>query len=471
MKARLVAFVLAAAMLLCAAAPAMAIDFRIKGRWVGLFEYGQNNKFSRGGKLVGNRNQYNDIDEFGAQQRWRLQLDAVASENLSGTVFLEISLLRWGQASTGGAPGAGATNQVKVKNAYVDCTVPNGDIKVRMGLQRIALPGAVSQSRVMGADAAAVNVNWRITDNVGLNFFWMRPYNDNFAGEDESGTRSGFMDNMDLFGLSLPLSFEGLTLTRWTLVGGMGPNTLRTGYGESDDCYGRKTQTYFENCFLPLGVGIKEKSLSDYATIVWAGLALDFTYFDPLRMAFDLNYGSFRQSDSSASRSGWLAALLVEYALDWGTPGLVAWYSSGDDANPGNGSERMPTMQRDESGGECFSPCAFNGGRPGTLRDSMIDHSTSGTWGVGLRARGRHRLQLRALGELHHWRRLLLHGLVARQGRLGQEHHERRGRHRGRLMERFCRLHPRILIRQIPQTSGTRPERHGPKTRDRTLPV
>lgn len=37
-------------------------------------------------------------------------------------------------------------------------------------------------------------------------------------------------------------------------------------------------------------------------------------------------------------RSGWYAALLAEYKLESYTPGLLFWYSSGDDANAYNGS-------------------------------------------------------------------------------------------------------------------------------------
>ena len=49
-------------------------------------------------------------DTFDAEQRIRLQLDAVASEALSGTVYFEIGTQKWGQAATGGALGADGTN-------------------------------------------------------------------------------------------------------------------------------------------------------------------------------------------------------------------------------------------------------------------------------------------------------------------------------------------------------------------------
>ena len=73
-------------------------------------------------------------DEFNAMQRVRLQLDAVASESLSGTVFFEIGGQSWGNASNGGALGADGNNVVKVKNAYIDWMVPDTDLKFRMGI-------------------------------------------------------------------------------------------------------------------------------------------------------------------------------------------------------------------------------------------------------------------------------------------------------------------------------------------------
>lgn len=53
----------------------------------------------------------------------RLQLDAVASEALSGTVFFEIGAQTWGKDSkNGGALGADGNDVVKLKNAYIDST-------------------------------------------------------------------------------------------------------------------------------------------------------------------------------------------------------------------------------------------------------------------------------------------------------------------------------------------------------------
>ena len=172
-------------------------------------------------------------DGFVAQQRVRLQLDAVASEALSGTVYFEIGDQTWGKAKDGGALGADG-NAVEVKNAYIDWAIPQTDAKVRMGIQALALPNTVAGgSAVMDTDVAAVVGSYKFNDNVALTAFWARPFNDNFDGVDTRYNTSTndkyYLDNMDLFGLMAPLTFDGVNLTPWVMYGVQGKNTL-TGY-------------------------------------------------------------------------------------------------------------------------------------------------------------------------------------------------------------------------------------------------
>ena len=87
----------------------------------------------------------------------------------------------------------------------------------------------------------------------------------------------------------------------------------------------------------------------------WAGLPVAITAFDPLNIEFDINYGYVEAMGrydvlkrgvesvlGSSKREGWLVKALVEYKMDWGTPGIFGWYASGDDGNVKNGSERLP---------------------------------------------------------------------------------------------------------------------------------
>ena len=92
------------------------------------------------------------------------------------------------------------------------------------------------------------------------------------------------------------------------------------------------------------------------------------------------NTGLDRRGDTK--REGWLVKALVEYKMDWGTPGIFGWYSSGDDGNVKNGSERMPTI----SG--CGNFMSFMGDANYGWGDTRLydrNLTYAGTWGVGLR--------------------------------------------------------------------------------------
>ena len=221
---KILTLMLAAGMLLGAASGAKAIDFKASGEWLVGFGLGDGSLI----KDVDNK-KYRHHDTFNAGQRVRLQLDAVASESLSGTVFFEIGDQMWGNAESGAALGADG-KVVKVKNAYIDWMVPNTDLKLRMGLQAVAMPNVAGGSAIMDGDAAAVVASYQFNDNVGLTALWMRPLNDNYTGtnaEDEpyGNGYNNYLDNMDLFALMLPLKFDGVELTPWAMYGMQGKNT------------------------------------------------------------------------------------------------------------------------------------------------------------------------------------------------------------------------------------------------------
>ncbi len=69
---------------------------------------------------------------------------------------------------------------------------------------------------VFGADVAGIVVNSPVTDWLGATAFWIRPFdswrNDNNDADDEFfGNQDNLNDEMDVFGLVLPLSFDGFT--------------------------------------------------------------------------------------------------------------------------------------------------------------------------------------------------------------------------------------------------------------------
>lgn len=403
---KLATLLIAAGLVFGATAPAAnAIDFKAKGEWVMSFDYGQNGNFTGGHGQTG----YNKSeDEFEAKQRLRLQVDAVASENLSGTVFFEIGNTTWGQDSSGGALGADKTI-VEVRRAYIDWMVPNTELKVRMGLQGMNIPSfTMNKSQVFEDDVAGITLSYQFTDNVGATVFWARPYNDNFSGgtshywDNEDDYKSNFLDNVDAFGLLIPLTFDGIKVTPWGMIAAIGPNALRgdNNGGDPDNPFaGTTNKNYLGTSYNQLAAGllpawgvtgsdgrtVASAKLDQYATAWWAGLTADITYFDPFRIALDFMGGGVSWDDSRLNRAGWMATLLVEYKMDWGIPGILGWYASGDNSNLGDGSERMPYLSLG-NGDNQFSNFAFDG-HPYIAREGALGQSMAGTWGVGLRVR------------------------------------------------------------------------------------
>ena len=374
---KLMTLALAAAMMLGAATGANAIDFKAKGQWIMSFDYGMHGNFGES-KAKNNSGFGKHEDEFEARQRVRLQLDAVASEALSGTVFFEMGDQIWGQDSTGGALGADG-KVVELKRAYIDWMVPQTDLKVRMGIQGIALPSfTTNASQIMDDDVAAISLNYQFNENVGLTAFWARPYNDNagYKSSDGGPTKwDNYMDNMDMFAVLLPLTFDGVKVTPWVMYAAMGPGMFDNFAKEPGNAWGRASAG--------MQSGFKGTDWNDsYGNAFWAGVTGEVTYWDPFRIAWDVNYGSASYEDQKMNREGWLASLLLEYKLDWGTPGLYGWYGSGDDSNPRNGSERMPVVSANGNNG--FSNFAFNG-NPYIARESVLGTNMTGTWGIGAR--------------------------------------------------------------------------------------
>ena len=389
---KILTLMLAAGMLLGAASGAKAIDFKASGEWLVGFGLGDGSLI----KDVDNKKYHHD-DTFNAGQRVRLQLDAVASESLSGTVFFEIGDQMWGNAESGGALGADG-KEVKVKNAYIDWMVPNTDLKLRMGLQAVAMPNVAGGSAIMDGDAAAVVASYQFNDNVGLTALWMRPLNDNYTGTNAAGEAYGngynnYLDNMDLFALMLPLKFDGVELTPWAMYGMQGKNTRfnEGGVGTADGALDVTLPGY-----LP---GMNEFALGKtgkaYGSMFWAGLPVAITAFDPLNIEFDINYGYVeamgrydvlkRGTDlvrGNSKREGWLVKALVEYKMDWGTPGIFGWYASGDDGNVKNGSERLPSI----AGAGNFTSFMGDGNLAWGTGYNFYDNNLTyaGTWGVGL---------------------------------------------------------------------------------------
>ena len=154
MRKKVLSLLAAAALLPALVTTAHAVDFKTKGVWIMNFEYGGGGNFMERGRsangVAANHTtgwgRYNE-DQFEAKSRVRLQLDAVASEALSGTVYFEIGRQYWGQNGNKSGAALGADgNIIKIKHSYLDWTMPETNVKVRMGIQRIFMPDFVTEA-------------------------------------------------------------------------------------------------------------------------------------------------------------------------------------------------------------------------------------------------------------------------------------------------------------------------------------
>lgn len=374
-----------AAAMLCGAASTQAVDFKAQGEWVMSFEGGAGGSLTEDG--YGNAGE----DNFSARQRVRLQLEAVASEALSGTVYFQIGDQTWGNAEEGGALGADG-RMVNVKQAYVDWLVPNTDLKLRMGLQGVSLPSFAGQQFSFDEDhsTAGIVASYKFTENVALTGMWLRLYNDNFTdtrADGRSGSNAHAQDNVDLFGLVLPLTFTGVNVTPWVVYGAVGQNYALDG---NEDLHPGNLGFLMRpeaGSARADRLAADKHTLNAYSDLLLAGLTGEITVADPFRFAWDVQYSKLATGEERYNQQGWFATLLAEYKVEWGTPGLYVWYASGEDDSLSNGSERMVSFGA--QGGNEYAKFAFDG-QDYIARGAVLGDTMSGTWGVGARLADMH---------------------------------------------------------------------------------
>ncbi len=417
---------LTAGMLLGVASGASAIDFKAKGQWI--FGFGFVDNGMTDDVTAGNR------DLFNAQQRVRLQIDAVASEALSATVFFEIGDQKWGNQAAGAALGTDGI-KVEVKRAYLDWYVPNTNLSFRMGLQDATLPNVAGGPAILSDDVAGVVANYKINDMASVTFAWFRPYNDNYTDAtgnydnfDNTHNRNNYLDNLDMFLLSVPIQGPNWSVNPWIALGFIGDNVAEGMYDRdsgywafqnagSQDVLVTGTSPMFGGQYAAAhastgGIANNPNNAywneddDAYSTIWFAGLPMSFQH-EAWNFELDLNYGYVQYSGSyfaenfaagnniggthnsnrfwdarvNNARQGWLIKGLVEYKMDWGTPGLFAWYGSGDDSDVKNGSEMMPYISP-AANFTSFIGDGELGWQPGAAYDNQLHYS--GTWGIGL---------------------------------------------------------------------------------------
>jgi hypothetical protein len=341
--------------------------------------------YSNGPAIRDAGNNFTDdpFDRFSARQRSRIQIDFIANENLRGVLMLQFGAYVWGDGGDKGQTGAGALGTTNgyplVRRLYLDFNFPDSPVNVKMGLMDLVLPFATFGQPVFGDHVAAVTATANLTDNASLTAFWARPYRNAAAAELKN-------NDMDVFGLWANLDFDSFTVAPWAAYASIGS---KSGWFESEGLgpWGDDDGTNWE-------AGTPD----DTANWWGLGVALKVMPTDALTIKFDAMYArakvdylegggtfpmpspiTYSDSDSFEAK-GYYFALAVDYALDWGTPGFFAIYSSGDKADSDN-LGRIPGLAY---GDNVYATRMAFGGSMTCAEDSYLNVSGIGMWMAGL---------------------------------------------------------------------------------------
>ena len=359
---RLVALMIAAAFIFGSLGSAQALEVKASMTWELGFGWEDNTMFT-------DAKQGAHEDSFRAAQRIRAQFNFISSETLQAVLELEVGTMYFGsnEGDSGGMLDAD-TATATIRRAFLDWS-PADKLQLRMGMQGMALPAAAFGNPVLDSDVAGIVAHYAFTDTVGVTAFWARPFDRTYYDDAQDDGKND-LDEMDLLGVTLPMTFEGASLTPWAMYGRNGNASEYWEYAGHDGGYKGSSNLW------------------------WVGAAFELDAFDPFTVKLDAMYGKSSSSKDAPEYAGWLVAGLFEFNTEsaFGTPGLLAWYASGDDKGDGakNGGEgdfgRMPVISADRGG---FGPVAYGfAGSAGCMADSLISSSGVGTWGIGAQLDG-----------------------------------------------------------------------------------
>jgi hypothetical protein len=262
--------------------------------------------------------------------------------------------MEWGQKNRGtGLDTTGAS--LYTREAYLDWSVPDTGLRLKVGLQAAGFPGAVAGTPIYNGEAAGITANYTFNDQVNATLGWFRLAN--------SGTLRH--DAADMFALLVPIKVGDGTITpygEYTLVGDDAEVFSRTNKIASALTYGDD---------------------SGYAYHV--GLAVDIPVTADLTIKADAIYGAF--DAGSVESSGFFLDAKVLYNLGFAKVGLLGWYSSGTDDDDFGDKDYgyMPSYVTGSNDNSGFGPSSLGFYGAGALNNNIVFGANGiATWGIGL---------------------------------------------------------------------------------------
>ncbi|WP_320171708.1 outer membrane homotrimeric porin [Maridesulfovibrio sp.] len=341
-------------MVLGLAGTASAVDIEAKGK----FQF-QANIMDNSDFLAADHNG-NQEDDLNFYFRARTQFRFVANENLMSELYVEYKTRIGGSDSD--VNSGSSDRELGVKRMFIQYRFPGTEVLTTAGIFSIDLPGAAANNMVLAdIDAGAFVVSTPITDEIGISLGYVRAYDKNATDNAHTTTTAmNAKDELDLFFATVPLTFDGIEANPYFMYGLIGKDTYSSVSGMAGL------------------TGPMATPFTDDATAWWLGSSFTFNMFDPIVFNADFVYGAVDADESRNDRSGWgMDASLAYSGLDFVTPKLLFAYTSGEDDDTDNGSERLAVVNKDWAFGTYYF-----GGSALTSTD-MESNQQFGFWTIG----------------------------------------------------------------------------------------
>lgn len=316
-------------------------------------------------------------ERFEIWERFRLRADFIANEAVKFRLGLKVEDT-WGH---GTLTAANPTASVEVYQAYLQFKWPETNVSVTAGLQPAALPQSAffNGSPIIDTDATGLVVAVPVIDDrLTLLVGYTRTI---ASAQSYEPNLQQIYRNQEGYLLATAVTLPGFKTTPFVdfSVGGKGAYYITDGgWAEGLISAGLLTQS---------PAGWKD----NFINVLWAGLPLEFTVFDPVKVYADVLWGHVGLNEYKKNqRQGWFVDLGVEYAgWDVMTPQAFSWWSTGEDGSTRNGSERMPIYYpghtEDKGGTQAWNAgnsFLFDGGQE-FGRSSNMHVNPVGSWGFG----------------------------------------------------------------------------------------
>ena len=350
-----------------------AVKFGATGYWHTLAGYDQNQDFS----------DQNNEDNVWLGTRFRATFTAEANEYVRGVWMFQVGQLMWGQgdnlagghANQGGGPIDANTRNFKTRLVYAQVMVPHTSLNISAGIQDLTLPSATGfKNPVYNSRTGSIIVSAKPADNISVAAFYGRPVHNAGNGglgapTPKGATKYNEHNSWDIFGVLATLKLDNITVQPY-VVGGILGNAVSGAYG----------------ALTPNGRQFMTDNYKKDTTLILGGAALTLNVSKELAVKLDAIFGTAdapKWTDGTkADTTGFFVDLLVDYKMGFGTPGVFAWYSSGNQKRDKGGV--LPMFASDNG----FGPTRL--GFQGALtlgRHSWISSSAAGTLGAGLQVK------------------------------------------------------------------------------------